>query len=208
MRIFFDIDGVLIDGFHTKPERWNRWDANIEKDLGIRQADLQEIFKDWFPDVLQGRLDFEEEMQRWLKKKGYHLKAWQVINYWHERDMVLSRPAFDVVKRLASSSDISVYTATNQTHARIAYLRDVQGWGEYFDGFYYSARLGCLKRDPAYFRQIEDDLGFDPRVEPPLYFDDDPANIEVSSGRGWNAVLVDGPEDVTGHQLVREWVAA
>jgi hypothetical protein len=64
-----------------------------------------------------------------------------------------------------------------------------------------------LKHDPLYFSRIEDELGFNPHTEPPLYFDDDPKNIEVSSARGWNAVLVDGPEDVVNHSRIQELLA-
>ena len=208
MRIFFDVDGVLIDGFHTKPERRNRWDKDIEKDLGIHPDKFQEIFQGWFLEVIQGRLDFEEEMERWLKFNDYDLKAWQVIDYWHQKDSRIQQTVFDVVQKLASCRDIKIYTATNQTHGRIAYLRDVLKWKNYFTDFYYSARLGCLKQDTNYFAQIEKELNFDPRLEPPLYFDDDPRNIDVSRSRGWDAVLVDGPEDITNHPNIRELLAA
>lgn len=203
-RIFFDIDGVLIDGFHTNPERWNRWDVDIERDLGIKFGHIEDfILRGPFPDILQGRLNLEEELDRWLRRNDYDVKAWQVINYWHEKDSVLNRSVFDVVERLFQQDDIHLYTATNQAHDRIEYLKNVLGWKKYFTDFYYSARLGCLKYDPSYFAQIEKELKFNPHENPPLYFDDDPRNIEVSAARGWNAVLVDGPEDVTDHPLLR-----
>ena len=66
MRIFFDVDGVLINNLHAVRGWIKRWDENIEKDLGIKQDHFQEIFKSWFPDVLCGRLDLEEELERWL----------------------------------------------------------------------------------------------------------------------------------------------
>jgi putative hydrolase of the HAD superfamily len=207
MRIFFDIDGVLIDGFHMKAERRKRWDKDLEKDLGIRHDHFQEIFRGWFLDVLQGKLDFEEALTHWLEANGYKIKASQVIDYWHEKDSNLNRPVFDVVEKLAGREGIELYTATNQSHARIRYLRDILGWKDYFTDFYYSARLGCLKHDPLYFSRIEDELGFNPHTEPPLYFDDDPKNIEVSSARGWNAVLVDGPEDVVNNSRIQELLA-
>ncbi len=200
MRIFFDVDGVLIDGFHTKPERWRRWDTNIEQDLGIKSGHIEDfILRGTFRYVLHGRLDFEQEMASWLAKHGYSITAQKLIDYWHARDSSVNRPVFDVVERISPRKDVQLYTATNQAHARIAYLRDKLGWKQHFTDFYYSARLGCLKYDPHYFARIEEELQFDPYNEPPLYFDDDPRNIEVSSTRGWNAVLVDGPEDVVGH---------
>lgn len=208
IRIFFDIDGVLIDGFHAKENRRNRWDKDLEKDLGISSAKFDQIFKGWFLEVLQGRLDFEEELSRWLKAHDYAVKASEVINYWHEKDSNLNRLVFDVVENLAGKRGISLYTATNQSHERMAYLRDILGWKNYFTDFYYSARLGCLKYDPHYFVQIEQELGFDPHMDAPLYFDDDKRNIDVASKRGWNAVLVDGPEDVCSHPTIQALVKA
>lgn len=208
MKIFFDIDGVLINGWHTKPARRNCWNKDLERDLGVKVEHFESIFSGWFLDVLKGRLNLEEELERWLKEHDYDVKAWQVMDYWHKKDSVLNRSVFDVVERLSGRDDIHLYTATNQAHERIIYLKNVLGWKNHFTDFYYSARLGCLKHDPDYFRQIEEELKFDPRQNPPLYFDDDPKNIEVSSARGWNAVLVDGPEDVVNHPLIRSLMAA
>lgn len=204
MHIFFDIDGVLMNNIHMVHGWIDRWDKTMKEDLGLDPLHLQEIFKGWFPKVQTGHLDFEEEMDRWLKYHDYDLKAWQVINYWHEKDTNVSKPVFDVVEKLSKQDGIHVYTATNQTHARIAYLRDVLGWKDYFEDFYYSARLGCLKHDPNYFAQIEEELGFDPYIEQPLYFDDDPKNIEVATARGWNAVLFDTADDCTNHPIITE----
>lgn len=201
-RAFFDIDGVLINGFHTRTERRRRWDSDIEKDLGISFDRFQDIFKGWFLDAIQGRVDFETTMQHWLNEHGFNLPAKEVIDYWHRRDSDINASVLDVVKGLYALKDTQTFTATNQTHERIAYLRDTLGWGLYFTDFYYSARLGCLKYDSAYFAQIEKELAFDPKENPPLYFDDDPRNVEVASNRGWDAVLVDGPEDVTTHPKI------
>ncbi len=185
-----------------KPERQNRWDLNIEEDLGIKQDHLQEIFRGWFLEVLQGRADFHLELDRWLKSHGYDHAPETIIDYWHSRDTKLSK-AFDVVKALSGRQDVALFTATNQSHQRIEYLKENLGWKDHFADFYYSARLGCLKYDFNYFRQIEEELSFDPANDPHVYFDDDPRNIEVSSARGWNAALVDGPEDVTNHPVIQ-----
>lgn len=208
LRIFFDIDGVLIHGYHTRAERRHCWDENLEHDLGIKRDVFQSIFKDWdtgwFQKVITGRANLKTEMARWLQENGYGHEASEIIQYWCEKDSKLNGDVLDAVKVIAAKGHAKIYTATNQSHDRIAYLRDVLGWKNYFTDFYYSARLGCLKYDPRYFMQIEEELCFDPYQEPPLYFDDDPRNIEVSSARGWNAVLVDGPEDVVNHPVIKE----
>lgn len=208
-RIFFDIDGVLIEGFHTRKERWRRWDEDIEKDIGIKFGHIEDfILRGSFPDILHGRLDFKTELQRWLDAHGYKQSAQSVIDYWHEKDSNISIPVFNVVKKIGAKKSAKLYTATNQSHERIEYLRNTMGWNDHFNDFFYSARLGCLKYDPHYFAQIETILGFDPEKDPPLYFDDDPRNIDVATNRGWNAVLVDGPEDVTTHETIKKLIGA
>ena len=203
MRIFFDVDGVLINNLHAVRGWIKRWDENIEKDLGIKQDHFQEIFKSWFPDVLCGRLDLEEELERWLKRNDYDVKAWQILNYWHERDSNLNTPVWEVIDSLSSNSDVALYLATNQSHARAHHLWHAMEFKNRFREIYYSARLGTVKRSHDYFRQIEKELEFDPRAEPPLYFDDDPKNIETAAARGWNAVLFDTAEDCVRHPAIR-----
>jgi beta-phosphoglucomutase-like phosphatase (HAD superfamily) len=44
VKIFFDVDGVLIDGWHSKPELRRPWDATIEQDLGIDKDAFREKF--------------------------------------------------------------------------------------------------------------------------------------------------------------------
>ncbi len=208
MKIFFDVDGVLINGYHAKPEHRRRWDADIEKDLGINPEKLQKIFSGWFLDVLHGRSDLEQELGRWLAEEGYTHKARDLIDYWHSNDSVLNEDLWGAVRRLSQNPHLHLYIATNQTHNRADYLWNTLAFKEHFKDIYYSARLGCLKLDGDYFRQIEEELRFDPREEPVLYFDDDPRNIEVSAKRGWNAVLFDTAQDCVNHPAIRALLSA
>ena len=43
MRIFFDVDGVLIHGWHAKPERRRPWDATLQQDLGVDPLILRDL---------------------------------------------------------------------------------------------------------------------------------------------------------------------
>ncbi len=208
MRIFFDVDGVIMDNIHTVKGWIKRWDTDLEKDLGVHPDKFQEIFKDWFPVTQLGKLDFEKEMERWLKWHDYDVKAWQVINYWNEKDTNVNDAVYGVVQSLSKIDDVYLSVATNQTHERARYLWDVFGFKNYFKDIYYSAELGHMKHDPEFFRKIEEELDFDPRLEPPLYFDDDPENIGVASTRGWDAVLVNNTEDICNHYKIRALLSA
>ncbi len=208
MRIFFDVDGVLMDNIHMVKGWIKRWDADLQKDLGIHHDKFQEIFKCWFPAVQTGQADFETSMAAWLSSNGYDVPARTVMDYWHAQDTNVNPAVIGMVQQLAALETVDLYTATNQSHERIAYLRDTFGWGEYFKDFYFSARLGCMKHDAAFFEKIENELGFDPSIEQPLYFDDDPKNIDVAAKRGWKAVFVNDENDVLNHPDLKALLAS
>ncbi len=44
MKIFFDVDGVLIDGWHADETRRKPWDTTIEADLGVDRKAFQRLF--------------------------------------------------------------------------------------------------------------------------------------------------------------------
>ncbi|PZQ47228.1 MAG: hypothetical protein DI551_03620 [Micavibrio aeruginosavorus] len=202
MKIFFDVDGVLMNNIHMKRGWLNRWDKDIEKDLGIAPEKFQEIFHDWFLKVQIGQLDFEESMDRWLKFHGYNAAASHVIEYWNQKDMNLNEDLWPAIRSLSQNANIELYVATNQSHARANHLWQ-NGFKDHFKKIYYSAALSCFKQDGNYFRQIEEELGFDPRKETVLFFDDDERNVKVSSERGWNAVCFDTHADVVNHPLIQ-----
>jgi HAD superfamily hydrolase (TIGR01509 family) len=207
MKIFFDVDGVLMNNIHMERGWLDRWDKDIEKDLGISSARIQEIFSTWFPEVIKGRLDFETEMARWLKSHDYTVPAVDVIAYWNEKDMNLNMDLWPAVRKLSQNPDIHLYVATNQSHARAEYLWN-NVFKDYFKKIFYSAELGCIKHDEEYFRLIEEDLGINTAVEPVLFFDDDKRNIESSSKRGWQSVYFHTVRDCLTHPLIKPLLAA
>lgn len=202
MKIFFDVDGVLMNNIHMERGWIDRWDKDIEKDLGLDPAKFQEIFKSWFPKAQLGHLDFEEEMQRWLKANDYDLKAWQIINYWNEKDTNLNEDLWPSIRALSQRPDVSLFVATNQTHARALYLWETS-FKSHFKKIFYSAALGCFKTDAAFYQKIEEELRIDPHSETVLFFDDDKRNVKASSERGWQAVYFDTAQDCLNHPLIK-----
>jgi putative hydrolase of the HAD superfamily len=197
MNIFFDVDGVLIDGFHAKPERSNRWDKTLKEDLGLDPETFSSFFIHGpFVKVLKGQASLEEELDHWLLQNDCDLKAWQVMDYWHQKDSNINPDIWAVVKTLAANPDHNLYVATNQSHDRAGYLWHDLNFKAYFKDMFHSARIGHLKHEEGYFEMVEGMLGIDPVFDPPLYFDDDSRNIDLAKARGWNAILVDVPSDV------------
>jgi len=200
LHIFFDVDGVLINGFHTKAEKRVRWDTHIQQDLGIDPENFQTFFTEtYFLRSLLGKIDLEDNLQKWLSENHYQIKAGKVIEYWMAKDSNLNTDLMPVIETLASCPDIVLHIATNQEHIRAAYLWNDVGFQKYFDNIFYSAKFGCFKRDKNFFTAAMKELAITPGQEKIIYFDDDPKNIEVANALGWDAVLYDQAEQVTGH---------
>jgi putative hydrolase of the HAD superfamily len=71
--LLFDVDGVVVHGFHARPERRRRWDENLAADLGIDPAEFVEHFirGPFERGVLTGRMSLVEGLVEVLPKIGF-----------------------------------------------------------------------------------------------------------------------------------------
>jgi putative hydrolase of the HAD superfamily len=210
MKIFFDVDGVLIDGWHAKPERRKRWDATLEQDLGIdRKAFQQKFFASpsgKFPSVMHGcvggEYDLKEALAAVLPTVGYDGPVDAVVRYWFEKDSNVNGDVLQAVKRLARHSHVELYVLTGQEHYRAAYLWNDLGFKTYFKDILYSAKLGQLKNTPEFFHRVNAMLGIAP-PERPLFFDDQEDAVGLARAAGWDACVFNTVEDVVTHPRLR-----
>lgn len=205
MHIFFDVDGVLIDGFHHKPERRRRWDATLEADTGIHPDRFQEFFVPDFMTAIRGEKDLEPVLQDWLTRNGFDMPAAALIRYWLEKDSQINAATYEAARVLAGVPALNLYIATNQEHNRARYLWNDLGFKNHFREIFYSAKLGCIKHEPRYFEQVMDHLSLDPARDTIIYFDDDPKNIDVAGALGWDAILYDDAGQVRTHPRLAEF---
>jgi putative hydrolase of the HAD superfamily len=213
VKIFFDVDGVLIDGWHSKPERRRPWDAAIEQDLGIdREALRQRLFAPSADGedapILAcacGRRDLKEVLAEILPAVGYRGSVDAFVGYWFAKDTNVNRDLFAVVERLAQRAEVDLYLATGQEHHRAAFLWNELGWCAQFKDIFYSARLGHLKDTPEFFAAINRALAIAPG-DPPLFFDDREDIVMLARAAGWDASVFDTVEDVIGHPRLKDLV--
>ena len=160
MKVFFDVDGVLVGGWHAKPDRRKPWDATLERDLGISRAAFQEKFFEPRSDgseslmhaCMRGDCDMKETLAEILPALGYHESVDSFVAYWFENDSNVNGAVLDVVKRLGRHDQVEIYLATGQERYRAAYLWNDLGFRAYFKDMFYSARLGYLKDTLAFLR--------------------------------------------------------
>jgi putative hydrolase of the HAD superfamily len=208
VKIFFDVDGVLIDGWHAKPELRRPWDATIEEDLGIDRDAFREKFfgsgstnRAVIHACIRGERDLKEALAETLPAVGYAGPVHAFMRYWFEKDSNINRDVMSAVERLARHAHVELYLATGQEHHRAAYLWDELGFRRHFRDIFYSARIGHLKSAPEFYFAINEALAIG-AGEQPLFFDDREDVVALARGAGWDACLFDTVNDLINHPRV------
>lgn len=210
MKIFFDVDGVIVDGWHADPALRKPWDEAIEKDLGVDRAAFEHLFfaRPGAPmiECVSGRRDLKEALAEVLPKTGYDGPVEDFMAYWFERDSNLNREVLACVEALAGIDGLELYLATGQEHYRARYLWNDLGLSRHFAEIFYSARIGCLKHEPRFFEAINADLAIGPD-ESPLFFDDQPEIVALARKAGWDAVRFTTAADIADPPRLRGFLA-
>ena len=93
MKIFFDVDGVLVDGWHAYSALRKPWDMTLEADLGIDREAFQKLFfatsggRSASPmfECVTGRRDLRDALADILPQVGYQGSTEDFMRYWFER---------------------------------------------------------------------------------------------------------------------------
>jgi len=210
VKVFFDVDGVLIDDWHAAPDRRKPWDATIEQDLGVHREAFKESFfrsptasyESLMHGCAIGALDLKEALASILPAAGYGGSVDAFVAYWFEKDSNVNRSVLDVADRLARHSDVDLYLATNQEHYRAAYLWEELDLRRHFIDIFYSAKLGHSKATQAFFEKVNAELGVSP-TEKPLFFDDKLELVRVARNAGWDACVFETVQDLTEHPRLK-----
>jgi len=183
--VMVDVDGVIVA--HPDPKGWS---TDLERDLGLSAARLQEaFFKPHFGDVIHGRADLHERLRPVLAEIAPHLSAEVLTSYWFEHDAHLNH---DLLAQLAEvrQGGVQLHLATVQEHRRANYLWRTLGLSQLFDAIHYAAELGWAKPAAEFFAAVEGRTGFEP--ENVFFIDDRAENVEAARARGWHAATWTG----------------
>ncbi len=203
MKIFFDVDGVIVHGWNAEAGRHGSWDERLEEDLGIGREALQRALFRPGPGesespmgaCLRGARDLKEVLARILPGLGHRGSVEGFLDYWFRRDAYLDREVLEVAARIKACEGTALYLATGQEHHRAAYLWNALGLSQRFDAIYYSAGLGAPKDSPDFFAGINRELAIRPD-ERPLFFDDREKIVARARAAGWDARLFRSVEDL------------
>jgi putative hydrolase of the HAD superfamily len=209
-KVFFDVDGVLIDGWHSDPSLRKPWDATIEVDLGVDRAAFQALFfgtpgsrpVSVMSQCVSGERDLRQALADILPTVGFLGDPGDFMRYWFNKDSNLNRELLSLIDDIRAGGIFALYIATGQEHHRARFLWNELGLSKLFDGIFYSAELGYLKSDVRFFHGIGSHL--DIRAEErPVFFDDQPEIVEIAKEAGWDATSYRSVDDVTRHARLR-----
>jgi len=203
MKIFFDVDGVLIDGWHADEARRKPWDLNIEKDLGVDRLAFEHLFFKAGPtppmnECVAGRCDLKAALAEVLPQVGYKGEIDAFVRYWFEKDSNVNTSVFQLIRKIRDHGSVRLFVATGQEHHRAQYLWNDLGFSTYFEDIFYSARIGFLKNDRRFFESINRILEIAPGEEI-LFFDDQPTVVELARQAGWSATQFQSANDILNH---------
>lgn len=202
--VLFDMDGVLLHGWHADPKKRRRWDTTLKEDLGIDPEAFQSFFPTVFEKkVLTGQMALEEALQEFLSQLGSSVDPQTFIDYWMSRDGVVDKPMWELVERLKKTGRVQLYIATNQEHVRANYLWNKIGFKHIFDDIFYAAAFKAPKPERAFFVGCEKKMPAN-TDEKPLFFDDHEVYVEGARAAGWEAILHEGPQTCTEHPFIKE----
>ena len=205
--VLFDVDGVLVNGYHARPEKHVRWNENLLADLGVDpdRFNREFIYDVFVKKVVVGQMSLLEALERTLPGLGYRGPAMAFVGYWLSHDSNVNVPVLDVVRRLRDAGGSRLFLATNQEHMRAQWLWQTLKFGEVFEDMFHSARVGHAKPAKAYFDWVNNRLGR--QDEKPLFFDDREDIVKAAETAGWEAVLFNDITDATGHPWIAERLA-
>jgi putative hydrolase of the HAD superfamily len=198
--IMVDVDGVLIVHPHAQG-----WSANLEHDLGVSAAALQEVFfKPHWDDVVRGRAILRERLAPALAALAPTVSCDELIAYWFSNDNHIDSRLLRELRTIRSAG-VEVHLATVQEHERAKYLWESMGFCRDFDGMHYAAALGLSKPAAGFYRAIEAQTSLSPDAI--FFIDDKLANVEGARECGWTAAHWTGERTLRDLIAESDWIA-
>jgi len=216
MYIFFDVDGVLIDGWHSNPALRKPWNKDLDTDLGINPIDFSNALfaplagetNSRMHKCTMGVADLKQVLAEILPGLGFHGTPTELLNYWLAKDANISEPLMHLVTYLGGRgcreqhninlNSIELHIATSQEHYRADYLWNELELSKHFTSMQYTADIGYSKEDVRFYDAINNRLGIPPDTTP-LFFDDSLPALKAARAAGWNATQYNSIDDVCNH---------
>ena len=209
--VLFDVDGVVVlPGTRDAPSA-QRWNAQLQTDLGIDpdwlSAHLFAPAADEVPSPFErcalGQADIVPTLQSILAEIGQAADVEALLAYWFERDAYVDPQVLAAVGALRAHG-YRCCLATSQEKRRAHHLWETLALRESFDQMYCTADLSLSKKQPEFFRAVS----AAERCADPLYFDDRLDVVRCAAVAGWRAVHYTSVASVRDHPDLVDCFAA
>lgn len=202
--IILDLDGVLVNGWHYRPDKRRRlWFTNLKEDLGI---DPTRFITSYYGtpierDVLEGGRTLTQAMEEVLPRLGYSGPVDGFIDYWMRKNGKLYKPMLQAVQEIKKTGTARLVVATDNERVRMDYLMTKTELNGLFDHVFYAGALGVTKSNGKFYEACNERMGFG-KDAAPLFFDDNPEIVAQARKAGWEAVVFNDLEDFVDHPRV------
>lgn len=186
--ILFDADGVVLKKY--KEYFVSQYFAREYK---APTDEINAFFAGDFRACQRGKLDLKEELAKYLVGWNWPNGADAFLEYWFTTDASIDPEVMKEVEKIRSTG-LKCYLASDQEKYRASYIMERLDLKNKFDDYFFSYRLGCMKSEPEYFKEIFKITGLKP--EEFVYFDDDQKNVDIAKSLGINAHFYTGIDDL------------
>lgn len=185
--LMVDLDGVVL-------EKATPWTEDLQKDLGLCPADLQQsFFRPHWTEIVCGRLPIRGVLADVLDQLGSSLPVSALLDYWFDKSGAANHRVLQGILSLREQG-FAVHCATNQEPERINYLWHKHRMDNYFNRVHYSAELGYRKPDRQFFEAVAGRFNGDDPIF--CLIDDTPENVRGAIESGWVGIHWTGSSDI------------
>lgn len=179
--MLFDADGVMITSSRLFSEQ-------LELDYGISVKKMQPFFTGVFKLCSIGQADLKQELEKVISDWGWQGTVDELLDFWFSKGTVIDQEMLTFVQSLKRDG-VRCFMTTDQEKYRGEHLRRTIGQGNPFEDIFFSAELGCPKKDPRFFAQVYQHIQQTGPIEKKqiLFVDDSPENVAVAQRFGFVA---------------------
>lgn len=186
--ILFDADGVLIKSQYLFSEK-------LEAEYGISAKKLLPFFTGVFKECTIGKADLKVELAKVIDEWGWKGTVNELLHFWFTKGTEIDEEVAEFVRELRRVGVRTHMTTDNEKYRGEA-LRKLVGGGNLFDEIFFSAEVGYVKKDPAFFEHVYRAVN-QSSSEPVdrsriLFIDDSPENVEVAKRFGFDGYVFVG----------------
>lgn len=187
--IFFDADGVILKGGYTFTDK-------LSEVHGLKMENMLPFFQGAFLACSEGKADVKEELAKVLDQWGWQGTVDELMDFWLSEGTVFDDDNIAIARKL-SESGVHCFVTSGQEKYRGEFIKERVGNGNPFEDVFYSAEVGCSKKDPKFYETCFNRIKhITQNKKDVLVIDDSPHIIELAKELGFDTFFCEKNEDL------------